>query len=358
MRRDLYGRSSRVRRNNLCDRPVIDFALNSVPNAYNWPSAGSTVSYPLAWRCGPAPGTFAGSTIPRGSRGHRQIGGWRLDDRAELVPAARGNLHVVTAWKDGAPQQPGLDTSRPNIARVYDYWLGGKDNFETDREEAERLLQIYPDLRRLARENRLFLGRAVHWLAADCGIRQFLDIGSGLPTVSNTHDVAQAAAPDSKVAYVDKDPRVVLHAEALLADGHDVIAVRGDAADPAAILADPRVNTLIQPGRPYAVILAAVLHFFPLADARRIITELAGLAAPGSYLIISVGSSGSRLAREYTAGTLHDYSPDEIRTLLTGLEIIDPPGLVDALHWAPGTPAPAPAPPGGRILAAVARMPG
>lgn len=179
-----------------------------------------------------------------------------------------------------------------------------------------------------------------------------------LPTARNTHDVAQAAAPDSKVAYVDKDPMVVLHADALLAGGHDVIAVRGDAAEPAAILADPRVSTLIQPGRPCAVILAAVLHFFPLAVARRIITELAGLAAPGSYLIISVGSSGSKLAREYAAGTLHDHSPDEIRTLLTGLEMIDPPGLVDAVHWAPRTPAPAPAYAGGRILAAVARMPG
>jgi hypothetical protein len=263
----------------------------------------------------------------------------------------------VTGWEDGAAQRPDLGTSRPNIARVYDYWLGGKDNFDADREEAERLLEIYPDLRRLARENRQFLRRAVHWLAADCGIRQFLDVGSGLPTASSTHDVAQAAAPDSKVAYVDKDPVVVLHADALLAGRHDVIAVCGDAAEPAAILADPRVNTLIQPGRPYAVILAAVLHFFPLAVARRIIAEFAGRAAPGSYLIMSVGSSGSRLAREYAAGTLHDHSPGEIRTLLAGLEIIDPPGLVDAVNWAPRTPVPAPARPGGRILAAVARTP-
>jgi O-methyltransferase involved in polyketide biosynthesis len=266
----------------------------------------------------------------------------------------------VTGWEDGAAQRPYLDTSRPNNARVYDYWLGGKDNFKADRDEAERLLQIYPDLRRLARDNRLFLRRAVHWLAADCGIRQFLDIGSGLPTASNTHQVAQATAPDSKVAYVDKDPVVVEYADALLADGHDVIAVRGDAADPAAIWADPRVSALIQPSRPCAVIMAAVLHFFPLTAARRIITEFASLAAPGSYLIISVGSSGTRLAREYTAGTLHNHSPAEIQTLLTGLEIIDPPGLVDAQQWTPETPAPTPQPTrtGGQILAAVARTPG
>jgi hypothetical protein len=263
----------------------------------------------------------------------------------------------VTGWEDGAAQLPELDTSRPNIARVYDYWLGGRDNFDADREEAERLLEIHPDLRRLAQENRQFLRRAVHWLAADCGIRQFLDVGSGLPTASSTHDVAQAAAPDSAVAYVDNDPVVVLHAGALLAGRHDVMAVRGDAAEPAAILADPRVSTLIRPGRPCAVILAAVLHFFPLAAASRIIAGFAGLAAPGSYVVMSVGSSGSTLAREYAAGTLHDHSPDEIRTLLTGLEIIDPPGLVDAAHWAPGTPARAPARSGGRILAAVARTP-
>jgi O-methyltransferase involved in polyketide biosynthesis len=266
-------------------------------------------------------------------------------------------LRFVTGWEGRAAPPPDLDTSLPSIARVYDYWLGGKENFEADRQQAERLLEINPDLRRLAAENRMFLGRAVRWLAAECGIRQFLDVGSGLPTASNTHDVAQAAAPGSKVAYVDKDPAVVLHAAALLAGRDDVIAVHGDAAQPSEILADRRVSTLIEPGRPYAVILAAVLHFFPLAAARRIITEFAGLAPAGSYLIISVGSSGRGMAREYTAGTLHDHSPEDIRTLLTGLEVIDPPGLVDAVRWALPIPAAASAQSGARILAAVARTP-
>jgi hypothetical protein len=253
--------------------------------------------------------------------------------------------------------RPELDTSRPNIARVYDYWLGGQHNFEADRKEAERLLHVSPDLSKLAVQNRLFVRRAVHWLAADCGIRQFLDVGSGLPTATNTHDVAHAVDPACKVAYADNDPAVVLQAADLLADGHNVIAVRGDAAEPAAILADPRVNALIQPGLPYAVILAAVLHFFPLAVARRTVSKFVGLAAPGSYLVISVGSS-SQMARSYTAGTLHNHTPDEVRSLLTGLEIIDPPGLVDAVHWAPGTPAPVPTGSGDRIMAAVARIPG
>lgn len=263
----------------------------------------------------------------------------------------------MPTWENENAQPPHLDTSKPNIARVYDYWLAGKDNFEADRQEGERLLRINPDLGRLARENRLFLGRAVHWLAADRGIRQFLDVGSGLPTASNTHEVAQAAAPDCTVVYVDKDPVVVLHADELLAGDRGVAAVRGDAADPAAIMANPRVSALVQPGRPMAVILAAVLHFFPLAEARRIITEFADAAGSGSYLIVSVGSSGTSLARAYAAATLHNHSPEEIGSLLAGLEIIDPPGLVDAMKWTPGLPVAATTRPGGRILAAAARIP-
>lgn len=281
--------------------------------------------------------------------------------RDPVAPAIEvsGNLPVVTDWEDSAPQLLELDTTRPNIARVYDTWLGGKDNFAADREEAERLLQIYPDLCRLARQNREFLRRAVHWLATARGIRQFLDIGSGLPTATNTHDVAQAAARDSKVVYVDKDPAVVLHAHALLADGRNVVAVRGDASEPSAIFADPGVTTLIQPDRPSAIILAAVLHFFPLADARRIIAEIAGLTAPGSYLVLSVGSTGREMPLDYSAGTLHYHSADDIRTLLAGLEMIDPPGLVDALYWWPETPAPAPREADGHILfAALAKMSG
>lgn len=264
----------------------------------------------------------------------------------------------MTGWENGAAQPPRLDTSRPSIARVYDYWLGGKDNFEADRREAERLLKIYPDLRRLAWENRTFLRRAVQWLAADRGVRLFLDIGSGLPTAANTHDVAQAAAPGCRVAYVDKDPVVVLHANELLADDRDVIAVRGDAAEPAAIVADTRVSALMEPGQPYAVVLAAVLHFFPLAVASRVIADWVGLAPPGSYLVVSVGSSGAALAREYTAAALHNHTPDDIRTLLAGLEIVDPPGLVDARHWAPQTTGATPSASEGRVLAAVARTPG
>jgi SAM-dependent methyltransferase len=166
-----------------------------------------------------------------------------------------------------------LDTSRPNIARVYDYWLGGKDNYAADRAEAERLVAIYPHLPKLARHNRLFLARAVAWLAGR-GIRQFLDIGCGLPTAQNTHEIAQATRPDCRVVYVDSDPVVVSHARALLSDT-DVTAIRGDLADPEVILADPRLRNLINLAEPAAVVLAMVLHFFDDDSARQIVATFA-----------------------------------------------------------------------------------
>jgi hypothetical protein len=183
------------------------------------------------------------------------------------------------ADSNGAAAPPGIDTSKPSIARVYDYLLGGKDNYAADRAEAGRLLQIYPQLPRLARENRRFQARAVTWLAAR-GIRQFLDIGSGLPTAPNTHEVAQQADPSCRVVYVDNDPVVMNHARALLA-GPGTGAVEGDLADPAAILADPAVQELIDPGEPAAVILAMVLHFFDAGAAGKIATAFTGWLVPG-----------------------------------------------------------------------------
>jgi SAM-dependent methyltransferase len=189
----------------------------------------------------------------------------------------------------------------------------------------------------------------------------FLDIGCGFPAAVSTHETAQSAAPGSRVAYIDNDPVVVAHARALLADGRDVAAACADAARPAAIMTDPAVAALVKPGEPCAVILAMILHFFPLRRAQRIIDDFAAMVAPGSYLVISTGSgdpvTGQALAREYTAGRLYNHSQDQLRGLLEGLEIIDPPGLSDARHWAPGAPAPVPAPGGVRVLAALARTP-
>jgi hypothetical protein len=267
--------------------------------------------------------------------------------------------HAAASPEQGGSPSPVFDPHRPNIARVYDYLLGGKDNFPVDREEGEMLLALYPQLQHLMMENRLFLGRAVHWLATERGIRQFIDIGSGLPTARNTHEIAQGADPGCRVAYVDNDPMVLAHARALLADRPGVTAVEADAAAPAEVLAHPDVAGLIRPGEPCAVILAMVLHFFPLGIATRIIAGFTATIAPGSYLVVSIGSGDNRvggaLTREYTPHQLYNHSQDQIRALFDGLEIIDPPGLADVRDWQPGEPAPPPSRSGGHVLAAVAR---
>jgi SAM-dependent methyltransferase len=252
-----------------------------------------------------------------------------------------------------------LDTSRPNIARVYDFWLGGKDNYAADRAEAERLTGIYPRLPRLARQNRLFLARAVHWLARQ-GVRQFLDLGCGLPTGHNTHQVAQAAHPDCRVVYVDSDPVVVAHARALLS-GTGVTAVGGDLADPDAILADPQLRQVIDLAEPVAVILAMVLHFFAEHTARAIVAGYVRAVAPGSYVVLSVGSGddqiGGTLVREYQAGTLYNHSPAQIMGFLDGLDLV-PPGLAKAWEWGPQVAGlPLPDSSGGHVLAGLGYKP-
>jgi S-adenosyl methyltransferase len=253
-----------------------------------------------------------------------------------------------------------FDTTKPNIARVYDYWLGGKDNFAADRDEAERLLEIYPPMAQLARENRLFLARAVTWLAGQ-GIRQFLDIGSGLPTAQNTHEIAQAADPSCRAVYTDSDPVVMTHARALLT-GSGVEAINADLADPASILSHPAIARLIRPGEPTGLILACVLHFFDAETAQKIMATLIDWLAPGSYVVLSVGSgdeqTGGALTREYQAATLHNHSLEQITGFFAGLDLIDPPGLTDARNWNAGMLV---TPPlghqGGHILAGVGRKP-
>lgn len=253
----------------------------------------------------------------------------------------------------------GIDTSKPNIARVYDYWLGGKDNFAADRYEGDRLLAINPDLRRLACANRRFLATAVHWLAAECGIRQFLDLGSGLPAATgNTHEIAQKASRDCRVAYLDIDPVAVAHADALLATSTAVQAVRGDLADPDAVLSDSKVRRVIDLGQPVAVVLAMVLHFFPQDIAARIVAGYVAAVPPDSYVVISCGSGDEALAREYRAGALYNHTREQIRQFFTGLELTDPPGLVGARAWQPGTPVALPSADGGHVLAGIARKPG
>jgi O-methyltransferase involved in polyketide biosynthesis len=231
-----------------------------------------------------------------------------------------------------------FDPGTPSIARVWDYWLGGKDNFVADRQLAQKMLAINPLAAKMARENRQFLGRAVTYVVGR-GTRQFIDVGAGLPTALNTHDIALQANPGARVAYVDNDPMVISHARALLASAEGAVAVPGDMRDPAAVLADPRLTSLINLSEPVCVILSGVLHFLPADQARQIAAGFTRAIAAGSYVIISVGTGQAEVAEPfsaaYTAAPLYIHSPDEVMAFFDGLELV-PPGVVPARGWKGG----------------------
>jgi hypothetical protein len=256
-----------------------------------------------------------------------------------------------------------LDTSVPHIARVYDYWLGGKDNFAADRVVAEQVIATLPDIRLSVRAQRAFLGRAVHYLAAEAGIRQFLDIGTGLPSASNTHEVAQRAAPESRVVYVDNDPIVLLHARSLLTSlsAGATAYVDADLRDTGTILA--RAQAVLDFGRPVAVMLLGVLHCIADADApAALVARLMEAMAPGSYLVMSHPASDVATAQMATsmraynnqaAVPLTARSHAEVTAFFAGLDLIEP-GVVQVHRWRAGTGGP------GRDLpnyGAVARKP-
>ena len=184
--------------------------------------------------------------------------------------------------------QPGFDTSVAHPARVYDYWLGGKDNFAADREAAERVLAVSPGLRFRVRANRAFLARSVRYLAADAGIRQFLDIGTGIPSANNTHEVAQSVAPDARIVYVDNDPIVLVHARALLTGTEQgaTAYIEADLRDTADILA--QAARTLDFSQPVAIMLLGILHLISDSeDPYRIVAQLVDAVPPGSYLAIS-----------------------------------------------------------------------
>jgi O-methyltransferase involved in polyketide biosynthesis len=257
---------------------------------------------------------------------------------------------------------------------MYDYWLGGKDNFEVDREAAEAVRASRPDVADLALENKKFLTRAVGYVAGQ-GVRQFVDVGSGLPTSPlrapgarpfwlATHEAARAADAEAMVAYVDSDPVAVRHSQALLADGGKrIVAIQGDLADPGAVLADEEiVGAGLDLSEPACVVFGCVLHFVPADIARQSVAAFAGAMAPGSYVIISVGFDGGAapdgdFADAYNAQAgpaIYRQTRDGIGALFTGLDVI-PPGVVDAAAWRPEQPATAPSGRVATILAGVGR---
>ena len=259
---------------------------------------------------------------------------------------------------------PDFDTSVPHIARVYDYWLGGKDNFAADRELGERTLQAYPNLVFSVRANRAFLARAVHFLAAEAGIRQFLDIGTGIPTANNTHEVAQRAAPDSRIVYVDNDPIVLSHARALLRSSRQgaTAYLDADLRDPEAILA-AAAGTL-DFTKPVAVMLIAVLHFIgDDAQAGAIVSQLMDACVPGSFVVIShVGGDIDAEQQTEMVRRLNESVAEKatmrdrggVTRLFDGLELAEP-GVVRVADWRPGSDLEAASPTG--LWGGVARKP-
>ena len=245
----------------------------------------------------------------------------------------------ITPSQGSAPQ---LDTSVPHPARVYNYWLGGKDNFAADREAGEEALAAYPDLVSSVRANRAFLARGARYLAAEAGIRQFLDIGTGIPTANNTHEVAQSVVADSRVVYVDNDPIVLAHARALLVSGPQGVTdyLDADLRDTEKILGHARAR--LDFSQPVAVLLIAVLHLIgPEDDPYGIVRRLMAAVPPGSYLMIShvasdiepekMAEMAKRLNRLVAQkGTYR--SRGQVADFFTGLELAEP-GIVPVQHW-------------------------
>jgi hypothetical protein len=255
-------------------------------------------------------------------------------------------------WSSGAAR---IDMTRPHPARRYDYWLGGKDNFQADREAAEAIASVFPHIRTAARENRAFMQRAVRHLAGEAGVRQFLDIGTGLPTANNVHDVAQGIAPESRIVYVDNDPLVLTHARALLTSSEQgaTAYIDADVRDPDKILADPAVKETLNWSEPVALLLVAVLHFIEDSeDPYGIVNRLVSALPSGSYLVLSHATFDPLDAETIAAmdavnaGITPRFCPrtlDEVSRLFGDLKILEP-GIVSVSDWRPEAgPRPTPA---------------
>lgn len=283
-----------------------------------------------------------------------------------VVTADLGELRSALGSDAGQEDDhpaPLPDVPAPSIARVYDYLLGGKDHYAADRAAAHSILADFPEVAQAARANRKFVTRAVRYTATH-GITQYIDIGAGLPTSPAVHETAQQANPAARVAYVDNDPQVLAYARALLAAGPGVTAVPGDVRDPAAILTHPDLQLLLNLDQPVCILLASVLHFLLPDQADAAVAAFRAAMAPGSYLIVSAGTSTGtspalldRLRSTYAnTSDITGRTADDIAAWLTGLELI-PPGLVDAQAWHPGIHHHWLTPHTARILAAVARKP-
>jgi hypothetical protein len=270
------------------------------------------------------------------------------------------------------PAPPGVDVTRPSPARLYDYYLGGTSNFEIDRVAGEQLRQALPELTDAAWANRGFHQRAARWLAADCGIRQFIDIGSGLPTVGNTHQVTQQVDPAIRVVYVDMDPMVAAYSQTLLAGTRHTAVVTADLRDPDTLLGHPSVRELIDFGEPTGLLMTAVMHF--VADGSNpygLVTRYRAALAGGSYLALSHATADRLPPRAaqgildaYTNASAQIYLRDraQVERFFDGMELAAPhegsgPGVAYVGEWGADDPALADSD-GSRVLyCGVARCP-
>ncbi|WP_329243799.1 SAM-dependent methyltransferase [Actinoallomurus sp. NBC_01490] len=244
--------------------------------------------------------------------------------------------------EDRAGEPREVDLSTPNVARMYDYYLGGKDNFASDREAAEKALEFAPQIRLAAQQNRAFMGRAVRHLA-ETGTRQFLDIGTGLPTQNNVHEVAQSVAPDARVVYVDNDPVVLTHGRAILGGNENVDIVQADLRRPEDILDDPEVRKRLDFDQPIAILLVAIVHFVPdTDDPEAIVARFRDALPPGGHLVLShvcgdaLPASVPGVTEVYRHSTtpILPRTPDRIRGFFGDLELLEP-GVVNVAQWRP-----------------------
>jgi O-methyltransferase involved in polyketide biosynthesis len=265
-------------------------------------------------------------------------------------------------WSTTGPQpSPKIDTTVPHSARIWNYWLGGKDNYPIDREVGDEFLAIFPGQVDIARHSRAFLGRAVRYLAGEAGIRQFLDLGTGLPTENNTHEVAQRVAPASRIVYVDNDPLVLAHARALLTSTPEgsTAYVDADLREPELILTQSAET--LDFDQPIALMMLGILGHIPDEDGpEEIVAHLVNALPSGSYVVINDGtnvlrgqgegepaeeSARARAIRRYAeAGgvSYHLRTPKQIKGFFDGLELVDP-GVVSVSRWRPEAPGSLPA---------------
>jgi len=259
----------------------------------------------------------------------------KLQHRAEMPP-------VTDSSPAPGQERPKIDTTVPHSARIWNYWIGGKDNYPVDRAAGDQVIAMFPDITRMARSARAFLMRAVRYLVTEAAIRQFLDIGTGLPTANNTHEVAQAIAPESRIVYVDNDPLVLVHARALLTSTAEGACdyIDADVREPEKILAGAAKT--LDFTKPVAIMLLGIMGQIPDSDhPKSIIKRLLDAVPSGSYLAFGDSANTSEAyneaIRNYNQNSAYPYnlrSPEQITGFFDGLELVEP-GIVPVTRWRP-----------------------